>query len=503
MHTRLPNLLALPILGSFLRWRYSRFALQLPLFGLALLAIYDGFVGRQLAPTNTATVAVWVHYRGIVALVLVLVGNVFCAACPLMLTRGASKLLKRYLPEFRFPLRNKYLVLALTAVFLFSYEHFDLWASPWLTAWLMLGYFGLALLTDVFFPVGTFCKYVCPLGNFNFALSHLSPTKIGAVSAEVCANCEGKYCLNGRLETPTSRTPLHGNRSNHVLLQLEPIGEFQPSALSPQLSARHTQTFPGCETDLFVPQIQSNQDCTLCLNCLRACPYDNVALTLHSPIFEPLSAKPKTDWTWFVVFLTWAGLLNAFAMIPPYYNLAAWLSGVLGTRDEALLLGFIFVLLLGLGCAMTLWAARGRLRHWVGVLMPLAVAIWGGHYLFHFVTGANTLLPNMVVALSRLGLPLEPLGLPATVRLDAIFPFQVVVTYLALLASGYVAFKKAQSAALPAQSAALPAQPNKSTLRQTVLEMLPMLLLALLIHTFTILIFAQPMQARGSLLLPF
>jgi polyferredoxin len=504
------NLLNLPVLGDFLRWRYSRFALQLPLLLLAMLAIYDGFVGRQLAPANTATVSVWVHYRGIVALVLVLFGNLFCAACPLMLTRGASKLLKRFLPEFRFPFRNKYLVLFLTGVFLFSYEHFDLWASPWLTAWLMLGYFAAALFVDVFFPVGTFCKYVCPLGNFNFALSHLSPTQISAVSPEVCANCEGKYCLNGRLETSTSRAPISGNRANHVLLQLEPIDprmqleptqtrslepiqtrsleptqtrSLEPSAISNLPSA---QSFPGCETALFVPQIQSNQDCTLCFNCVRACPYDNVALTVRSPIGEALSAKPKTDWTWFVVFLTWAGLLNAFAMIPPYYSLATWLSGVLGTRNEALLLGLIFAVLLGLGCALTLWAARGRLRHWVGVLMPLAVAIWGGHYLFHFVTGANTLLPNIIVALSRLGLPLEPPGLPATVRLDLIFPFQVAVTYLALLASGFVAFKKT----------------SQASLKTTLLEMLPMVLLALTINTLTILIFSQPMQARGSLLLP-
>jgi polyferredoxin len=486
------NLFTLPILGDFLRWRYSRFVLQIPLFLLALLAVFDGFTGRQLAPTNTATVAVWVHYRGLVALALAVFGNLFCAACPLMLTRGASKALKRFLPEFRFPFRNKYLVLGLTLVFLFSYEYFDLWASPWITAWLIVGYFAAALLIDVLFPVGTFCKYVCPLGNFNFALSHLSPTQIRAISPEVCSNCEGKYCLNGRLETPTSRAPLHGNRAQHILLQLEPV----PPVIGNLPSAK---SFPGCETGLFVPQIQSNQDCTLCFNCLRACPYENVALEVRPLVREAAQTTPKTDWTWFVVFLTWAGLLNAFAMIPPYYNLAGWLAGWLGTRDEALLLGLIFTTSLGIGSALTLWAARGRLRHWVGVLMPLALSIWGGHYLFHFLTGANTLLPNIVTALIRLGLPLEPPALTTAPRLDSVFLFQVLVSYLALLGSGIIAFNKAQVAALTkAQVAARPAP----TPRQVILEMLPMLFLALFINTLTILIFSQPMQARGSLLLP-
>ncbi|MFN3265932.1 MAG: hypothetical protein ACK41E_03735, partial [Deinococcales bacterium] len=291
LHRVRPDLLQWPVLGGFLRWRYSRFVLQMPLLLLALLAIYDGFSGRQLAPTNTATVAVWVHYRGIVALVLAVFGNLFCAACPLMLTRGLSKFFKPFLPEFRFPFRNKYLILVLTAIFLFSYEYFDLWASPWITAWFIIGYFITALVVDVFFPMGTFCKYVCPLGSFNFALSHLSTTQISAIHPDVCSNCEGKYCLNGRLETTTTRTPLHGNRAEHVLLQLEPIPKSTLGA------------FPGCETELFVPQIKSNQDCTLCFNCLRACPYDNVALELRSPIREAAQTKPRTDWTWFVVFL--------------------------------------------------------------------------------------------------------------------------------------------------------------------------------------------------------
>jgi polyferredoxin len=477
------DVLRLPVLGSFLRWRYSRFVMQIPLFFVALLAIYDGFSGRQLAPTNTATVAVWVHYRGLVALALAVFGNVFCAACPLMLTRGSTKFLKRFLPEFTFPkqLKNKYLVIAATVVFLFTYEYFDLWASPWITAWLIIGYFVAALVVDAVFPVGTFCKYVCPLGNFNFALSKVSPTQMTAVDQNVCSSCEGKYCLNGRLETSLTRAPMLGNRSEHVLIQLE-MRQLEP------MGTKNVGAFAGCETNLFVPSIQSNEDCTLCLNCLRACPYDNVALVARNPLREAIADKPKSDWTWFVVLLTWAGLLNAFAMIPPYFALAAWLSEILGTRNEALLLGIIFVVALGLGVSLTLLAAkaaRDSLRTWVGVLYPLMLAIWGGHYLFHFITGANTLMPNIINALMRLGLPLEPPALVSSVRLDAIFPFQVVVSYLAFFASLYIAFQKA---------------PNLS-LKDKVLRIVPQVMLVLFINTLTILIFSQPMQARGSLLL--
>ncbi len=509
------DLLRLPVLGGFLRWRYARFALQVPLALIALLAVYDGFTGRQLAPQNVATVSVWVQYRGLVALAVAIVGNLFCAACPLMLTRGPSQFLKRFLPEFQFPkpLRNKFGVLALTVIFLFSYERFSLWSSPWLTAWLILGYFAAALLADTLFPAGSFCKYLCPLGNFNFALSSAAPTQISARDETVCQSCEGKYCLNGREETATSRAPLWGNRHDHVLIELpmlevakskvpgavtlEPINpepvkleSVKPSPAKPLEVVPATGRFPGCETDLFVPTIQSNQDCTLCLNCLRACPYDNVALTVRSPLREAEVVRPKTDWAWFVTVLAWAGLVNAFAMIPPFFSLAAWLAVVLHTRDETVLLLLVQIVGIGGGTLLTFWAARasgGKLRDWVGVLFPLALAVWGGHYLFHFITGYNTLVPNVVNLFGRVIGDGATVRLPGAIRGDGIFPYQVVISYLALFGSLWSGYRKAVKG-------------SDGSTSGIALKLLPQILLALLFNTLTLLIFSQPMQARGSLL---
>ena len=85
------DLFALPGLRRFIRWKYARFVFQLPLLILAVFVIWDGFAGRQVAPRNIATTTVWLHYRGLVVIALALIGNAFCAACPLMLTRGANK----------------------------------------------------------------------------------------------------------------------------------------------------------------------------------------------------------------------------------------------------------------------------------------------------------------------------------------------------------------------------------------------------------------------------
>ena len=61
---------------------------------------------------------------------------------------------------------------------LFTYELFDLWALPRATAYLVIAYFGAALLVDLVFSGATFCKYLCPIGQFNFVASTMSPLEL-------------------------------------------------------------------------------------------------------------------------------------------------------------------------------------------------------------------------------------------------------------------------------------------------------------------------------------
>lgn len=58
----------------------------------------DNQFGPQLAPRNLAGVIPWVQWRGLIVLALLLAGNLFCMACPFMLTR---QLAKRLFPASR------------------------------------------------------------------------------------------------------------------------------------------------------------------------------------------------------------------------------------------------------------------------------------------------------------------------------------------------------------------------------------------------------------------
>lgn len=489
------DLFRLPGLRRFVRWKYARLVFQLPLLLLAVFAVVDGFTGRQLAPRNIATTSVWLHYRGLVVIALALIGNAFCAACPLMLTRGLTRRLERLLPaKAAWPsgLKNKYLVTVLLVAFFFSYEYFDLWASPWLTAWLIVGYFGGALAIDTFFPAGTFCRYICPLGNFNFAFASASPSQITAVDHDMCRRCEHKPCLHGRetyADEPSAR-------------QREGPAAFIP--LSEISNSNGEGFFPGCETDLFVPTIQSNMDCTSCFNCVRACPYDNVALTARSPAWEwtrsPWSTRGRIAVMLMGVLLAYWGLLNAGAMVGPYFSTAEWVASALGTRSEALVLGVFFLAasLLGVlvtgGVALTADRLGGSsggfssaLMRWGYVTVALGFGFWGAHYLFHFLTGALSIVPVFEQFLAAWGVNVSPnWRMSQFVPSRWLFPITAGVTSVYTLLAAYVAMRIAL----------------RDFGRRGVLAMWPMLVYVLVFGGFSLMLLAQPMEMRGTIFGP-
>lgn len=459
------DVLRTPLLGRFLRWKHSRTLLQSVLFAAAALMIVDGLVGSQLPNKNTATVGAWVHYRGFVALALLVAGNLFCAACPFVLPRKLAKWLGR--PERRWPktLRNKWLALACFVGIIFAYELFDLWASPWWTAWLIVAYFVLAFLLEAFFTRNSFCLYVCPLGTFNFLYSTVSPLQISARDRDVCRSCPGHECING------------------------------------------SATQQGCQLELYVPTLRSNMDCTLCLDCVKACPYDNVALTARPPGDELFrqSWPRRLDLALLSVVAAATALLNAFAMTPPGYALEEWLAAALGTRQEWIVLGLLFLVgavagpvALALGAAWLSRAAGGTggslreaLLRGAYAFVPLGFAVWTAHYLFHFLTGAFTLLPALqiflaeTVGLALLGEPNWELAARLTPSLPAIQVVQLAIVALGLAWGGAVARRGARRSA-PVRAWASAA---------------PWLVLLALLALGAAATFLLPMEMRGSVLM--
>src|SRR5690606_23576137 len=146
------------------------------------------------------------------------------------------------------------------------------------------------------------------LGTFNFLYSTVSPLQITNRSADVCRTCVTRDCINGRWD-----------EQDNLIQQ-------------------------GCQLELYVPQLKSNMDCTLCLDCAKACPHDNVALVTRPPGDEVCSQSwhNRLDLALVAVIAACVWLVYAFSMTPPVYQLEQWLAVTLDFDQELFVLGLIF-----------------------------------------------------------------------------------------------------------------------------------------------------------------
>jgi polyferredoxin len=491
------DVLRLPLIGRILKRRRGRLILQIPFLLIALLLIYDGFTGAPLAAQNLATIVPWVHFRGFVILALLLAGNLFCMGCPFALPRTLAK--RFSLPGRRFPrvLRSKWLSIGALLLLFFLYEWLDLWASPALTAWVIIAYFAASFVLEALFSESAFCKYVCPLGAFNFVYATAAPTRIGVHDAAVCKTCVGRECLNG-------------SYSPQPVILIDQIGADG----APIRTHTHDKTgVPGCGTLLFAPQIQSNLDCTMCLDCARACPHDNVGLFIRAPgaeLTQPDAWHKRYDLALLVIGLAFLGLINAFGMIPPVYALMSDLIDALGLRalgwSSLALEGVALLLIFAVGgvllpALLTLTAAhaarlltntrcrdslRTALTAFAPAFVPIGAGFWLAHYSFHLWIGFFTVVPALQAFLldhriAILGQPNWLLGGEPNLA------FIGALQTLALLGGFIGSLAVASRIAL------------RLYRRDSFLGLLPWALLLLALMLVGLWVFSQPMEMRGAL----
>jgi cytochrome c oxidase assembly factor CtaG/ferredoxin len=456
------DLLRLPLLGPFLKWRHARLSLQLPLLLLAAVMIYDGLCGPEVGPMNLAGVLPWIHWRGLIVLGLLAIGNVFCTACPFLLPRTIAR---HFLPAgWSWPrlLRSKWLAVLLIVAFLWAYEALSLWDRPRWSACIALGYFVAAFVIDGMFRGASFCKYVCPIGQFNFVQSLASPLEIKVRDPGVCDTCGTKDCIRGR------------------------------------------DGIPGCELQLFLPRKAGNMDCTACLDCVHACPHDNVGWIAGMPTAELWNDRHRSgigrfsrrrDIAALIIVLVFGAFANAASMVGPVTEAQDRLAALVGIHSSLLITGTFYLLtVIGLPL-MAIGTAAALSRRWSGfeisglqeatryayALVPLGFGMWLAHYGFHFLTSYDTAVPVLQRFAADLGLASfgQPAWSSTCCRPVAtwLLPLELVFLDVGLLLSLYAAYR----------------------LAPTLKAVAPWALLMVLLFVTGVWILFQPMQMRGML----
>jgi ferredoxin len=423
------DLLSVPVIGSIFRAHSTRRFMQAVLLIIALAVIADGLFGPQVSSANLAGVLPWTYWRALVVIVLLAAGNFFCMACPFMLFRELGRRLgirQRFWPP---ALRSKWFGIAMLVLFFWSYEIFGLWDKPIWTAWLIINYFLVAFAIDALFSGASFCKYVCPIGQFQFVASLVSPLEVMIREASICASCQTHDCLRG-------------NQRQH-----------------------------GCEMELHLPRKSGNLDCTFCLDCVRACPHDNIGVIGVAPgmdiVRDPQRSSigrlaRRLDIGTMALVFVFAAFANASLMTSPVVSMRDSLTARLDfSSSRPITSCMLLIALIPLPVILAMFAAYASYaasRAMVSVrelfcrfsmcLVPLGVAMWTAHFLFHLAVGWNSGLATIERAANDTGWHL--LSLPAIepssplLGADTVRSLQTVLLDAGLLLTLYLVWRTAR-----------------------------------------------------------
>jgi polyferredoxin len=235
------NLARLPWIRALIVSRWPLFiARALTVVGF-VFTILIGFFGSPVGSQNFAIIFVWIAWWTALKLFFIpLGGRSWCSICPLpmpgeWLQQGGliSKSSRRLGLGLRWPryLRGYWLQASLFLVIgLFSAVTLT---NPRVTSWVLLGLVLLAIVLSLVFERRAFCSYLCPIGGFTGVYAKTAPVEVRVVNTAICATHSEKSCY---IECPWGIYP--------------------------------------------VAQRDSSQ-CGLCMECLRVCPHDNIALNLR------------------------------------------------------------------------------------------------------------------------------------------------------------------------------------------------------------------------------
>jgi ferredoxin len=366
----------IPFIKNALKSRYPQMAVFIVMLAGYIFAILAGLIGTPVGSHNFSIVFVWIAWWAVLILVAVpFFGRGWCAVCPIplpgeWLQRGAvlsppdkkTKWLNLRWPKF---LRNiwlqniSFLLLALFSSVLLT--------TPNITGIVLAAMLFAAIGLSTIFERRAFCRYLCPVGGFIGLYSQTAPIELRIKDKQVCVTCEGKPCYNG------------------------------------------SQAGYGCPWDVFPGGLTKNTYCGLCMECIRTCPHDNIAVNLRP--FSADLAKPSTrmDEAFKAFIMLGSAMIYAGVLLGPWgvFKDAAYNVGTSAWFIYAIIfLAIIFVILpgfftLGILKAKSTLPLKQRFASLATALIPLGLMFWVAFSLSFVLTNAS----YIIAALS------DPLGL--------------------------------------------------------------------------------------------
>jgi polyferredoxin len=267
-----------------------QFDLTLPMLGVFWLIILTGLFGTKVAGRNAGPMIIWVLWLSALIILLVPIGGrLWCTVCPLpllgewwqrlRLTRNPAELENKsprrifgvplIWPAFLSNAWPRVLLFLLLGTFSTTIV-----ALPPATSWMLIGLVVMAIAVSIFPEQRLFCRYLCPINSYISLYSTTGRVTVRSISSQTCTACTEKFCLTGSVKGW------------------------------------------GCPYGLCVGEIDRNNDCGACMECVKTCAYDNVAVFWRNDGWDKDIAGYGEAWQAIVMF--------ALACLYCIINLGSW-----------------------------------------------------------------------------------------------------------------------------------------------------------------------------------
>jgi hypothetical protein len=343
---------------SLLLSRWPQFLARAVTLAGFVFTILVGLLGSVVGSHNFAIIFVWIAWWTALKLFFIpFGGRSWCSICPIpmpgeWLQRGGivQPTGKGFGLNRRWPkiLRGKWLQAGgFLLIGLFGALTLT---SAQVTAWVLLGIILLSLVLSLVFERRSFCNYLCPIGGFTGLYAQAGPVEVRVKDKDICAAHTEKTC------------------------------------------------YTACPWGQYPLALKSSADCGLCMECLRVCPSDNLAVNLR-PWGTDLGThtRHKLDETFLGLVMVASALLDSAVFLGPWGQL----------KSAAYAIG-----------SLPWWGFTGAFLVLALVLLPalFTLFVWAGLRW----SGAKTGLRQ---ALAQQGQVLVPLGMLSWIAFTVSFAF--------------------------------------------------------------------------------
>jgi polyferredoxin len=295
---------------TFMKSRWYPAVFQIPALFVFAAIFYYLFFGSYYYSENPASIMVWTFWWALLPFSFILLGRFWCAVCPFAwISDFVQKHFGRQRKVPLFLAKYSFWIVDIIFILITWYDRvYGMTEKPFMSGVIFLGLFFGAVICGILYERRVFCRYVCFLGNVAGTYSMVAPIELTSKDPAKCADCKIKACYFGRKKES---------------------GEFQA----------------GCPFYQIIPGKQGNRFCTFCANCVKACPQDNIALSIR-PFGAELWKRlfVRFEESFFAKMLVGIVIIQNIGMTTLWSLLENLIINLTGITNDTVLFTIIFLL---------------------------------------------------------------------------------------------------------------------------------------------------------------